>query len=163
TGHAHALAGRAEAAVTFLERSLVGVRDAFAGHRDLFYLGDAYRRAGRLDDALGVTERALALARRSQQTGREARALWLYGSVHGARSEDAEARTFYDQALTLASSLGMWPLVAHCHAGLAVVHARFDQRSEADAHAATAAALYAELEMPYWQRAMERELATGPR
>ena len=159
TGHAHALAGRAHAAVTFLERSLAGVRDAFAGHRDLYYLGDAYRRAGRLDDALDVAERALDLARRCEQPGREARALWLFGSVHCARGDHAEARAFHGQALALASALGMRPLVAHCHAGLAIVHARSDKRPEADAQATAAAALYAEMAMPYWQRAMEGELA----
>ena len=163
-GHAHALAGRVTEAVTFLERALAGsARDAFAGHRDLFYLGDAYLRAGRADDALGFGERSLALARRCEQPGREARALWLLGNVHRARGDRAEGETLYRQALALASELGMRPLVAHCHAGLVILYARSDKRAQAEEHAVTATALYAEMRMPYWQREMERQLAATAR
>ena len=161
TGHAHALAGRAREAVTFLERSLAEARDSFAGHRDVFYLGDAYLRAGRLDDALGTAERALDLAHRCEQPGREARALWLLGNVRCTRGEHAEAQTVYGQALALATALGMRPLVAHCHAGLAVLYAQADRHAQADEHAALSTALYTEMEMPYWQRAMEGEFAAA--
>jgi DNA-binding SARP family transcriptional activator len=163
TGHAHALAGRAREAVTFLERSLAGARDSFAGHRDVFYLGDAYLRARRLDDAFGTAERVLALARSCEQPGREARALWLLGNVRRTRGEHAEAQTVYGQALALATALGMRPLVAHCHASLAVLSAQADRHAQADEHAALSTALYAEMEMPYWQRAMEGELAAAPK
>lgn len=163
-GHVQALAGDANGAVTLLERAVAAPgRDAFSGHRDVFYLGDAYLRAGRIDDARRVAERALDLARGSEQPGREARALWLGAYVHRARGDRDEAQTLYGRALDLASELGMRPVVAHCHAGLAALRARAGERVRAQEHAATAAALYGEMEMPYWRREMDVQIATEAR
>ncbi len=163
TGRAHALAGRASEAVTFLERALGGsTRDAFAGHRDIVYLGHAYLDAGRLDDAVSLAERALDLARRCAQPGREACALSLLGAVHRARGDDAAAESVVRHALQLAGELGMRPLVAHGHAALAVLYARCDRRADAQKHAAIATGLYDEMQMPYWRREMERGVAATP-
>ena len=160
TGHARVLAGAPHEAVTMLVRALAGsTRDAFSGHRDIFYLGHAYLAAGGLDDALRLAGRALDLARRCAQPGREARALWLLGTVHRARGDDAAAESLGRQALQLASDLGMRPLVAHCHAALAVLDARSGKRADAEARASTATALYDEMHMPYWRRHMEQQLS----
>lgn len=163
-GHAHALAGRGDEAVTFLERALArSARDAFAGHRDIFYLADAYLGADRLDDARRLAERALDLACRGGQPGREARALCLLSAIHRTGGNEAAGEGLGRQALQLASELGMRPLVAHCHAALAVLYARSHRRAQADEHATSAAALYAEMQMPYWQRELERELSATTR
>jgi DNA-binding SARP family transcriptional activator len=159
-GRAHALAGRGNEAVTFLERALAGpTRDAFSGHRDIFYLADAYLRVHRLDDARRHAERALDLARRCGQLGREACALRLLSSISLTLGDDATAESLGRQALQLGSDLGMRPLVAHCHASLAVLYARSDKRANAEAHVTAATVLYDEMQMPYWQREMERDLS----
>jgi tetratricopeptide (TPR) repeat protein len=146
--------------VTFLERALAGpTRDAFSGHRDIFYLADAYLRVHRLDDARRHAERALDLARRCGQLGREACALRLLSSISLTLGDDATAESLGRQALQLGSDLGMRPLVAHCHASLAVLYARSDKRANAEAHVTAATVLYDEMQMPYWQREMERDLS----
>jgi len=159
-GRAHALAGRLDEAVTLLERALAAsARDAFAGHRDILYLGEAYLAAGRLDDAGREAERALALARGCGQPGREARAFWLLGSVHRARGDDDAAAHLTGHALRLADDLGLRPLVAHCRAARAALHLRAGRHADAAGEARAAAALYDEMRMPYWRQELERRLA----
>jgi len=62
----------------------------------------------------------------------------------------ASARAHYGSALTLAKEIGMQPLVAHCHAGLARLCRKTGDPSAADAHFATAAALYRAMGMAHW-------------
>jgi len=62
----------------------------------------------------------------------------------------AGAHAHYGSALTLAEEIGMQPLVAHCHTGLARLCRRTGDPSAADAHFATAAALYRAMGMPHW-------------
>ena len=51
--------------------------------------------------------------------------------------------------------LGMRPLVADCHAGLAKLYRRTGKRTESDEHMATATGMYRDRAMAYW---LEREL-----
>src|SRR5262245_45922890 len=53
------------------------------GTRVLALLGDAYGRAGRVDEAVSSGQRALDLARRLGQRGDEAQTLYLLGKIHG--------------------------------------------------------------------------------
>ena len=59
--------------------------------------------------------------------------------------------------LALATDVGMRPLVAHCHFGLAKLHAKIGQREEAQAHLATATTLYREMDMRFWLEQVEVE------
>jgi hypothetical protein len=60
--------------------------------------------------------------------------------------------------MTLATELGMRPLVAHCHLGLAEVYRRFGKRPEAHEHLAMATTMYREMDMPFWLEKAEREV-----
>src|SRR5262249_42947411 len=66
------------------------------------------------------------------------------------------ARAHYGRALALAEELGMRPLIAHCHAGLARLCLRMGEPHAAEAHGATAAALYREMGMMHGQEQAER-------
>ena len=104
----------------------------------------------RPDDARRWGESAVGFA--AVQPGFRAHALHLLGDVasHPARFDAERAATYYREALGLAEPRGMRPLVAHCHLGLGVLHARLDKRHEAQQHLATATVLYAEMGMEYW-------------
>jgi tetratricopeptide (TPR) repeat protein len=104
----------------------------------------------RLDDAQRWGESAIGFA--TVQPGFRAHALHLLGDVasHPDRFDAERADAYYRQALALAEPRGMRPLVAHCHLGLGVLHARLDKPHEAHEHLATAAAMYRERGMDSW-------------
>jgi hypothetical protein len=60
--------------------------------------------------------------------------------------------------MALAAELGMRPLVAHCHAGLAKLHERIGKNQEAREHFITATKMYREMGMRYWLEKAEREM-----
>ena len=124
-----------------LFRSLVGVQ-----------LGEALFLAGRVEDAISATERALALARKRDEQGHEAYALRLLGEIaaHPDLSEAETAQRHYEAARTLAETLGMRPLVAHCHFGLGRLYRQEGRPEEAKAQVGTAATMYQDLGMGRW-------------
>jgi hypothetical protein len=61
------------------------------------------------------------------------------------------------QALTLAEEVGLRPLAAHCHLGLGRLYRRAGKGADAQAHLASAAALYSEMDMRAWLREAEAE------
>jgi len=60
------------------------------------------------------------------------------------------AEDSYRRATALATELGMSPLVAHCHLGLAKLYRRTSQREQAREHLATATMMYREMDMRFW-------------
>jgi tetratricopeptide (TPR) repeat protein len=118
----------------------------------LLYLGEAYVRGERLDDALESATRALSFTRERGQRGHEAWALRLLGEIaaHRDSPDAAAAEAHYDAALALASDLGMRPLVAHCHLGLGKLRHRAGDRAKAEQRLATATAMYREMDMSFW-------------
>jgi predicted protein tyrosine phosphatase len=74
------------------------------------------------------------------------------------RFDPESGEAHYRQALALAESRGMRPLVAHCHRGLGTLYRRTDKRQQADEHLVTATTMYREIDMPYWLEAAEAEL-----
>jgi len=59
----------------------------------------------------------------------------------------------------------MRPLVAHCHPGLGKLYRRTGDGVKAQEHLTTAAAMYGEMDMAFWQAhaaAALREGATSP-
>ena len=114
------------------------------------WLGDAHRRAGGLDEAMRHAERGLELARAHGERGNLAHAHRLRAELAQARAESqAEAAEHYRRSLALATELGMRPLVAWCHAGLARLHRRHGAADLAARHLATAAALGQELGLAF--------------
>jgi hypothetical protein len=64
--------------------------------------------------------------------------------------------------MTLATELGMRPLVAHCHLGLGTLYHRTGDPAKAREHLTTAATMYREMGMTFWLEQAEtanRELA----
>jgi class 3 adenylate cyclase/tetratricopeptide (TPR) repeat protein len=162
-GAAYTLGGRATEAVTCLEEAVETGRSA--NRMDAFMLvslGRAYLSAGRPDDARGRAREALATCREWSTRNFEASALHLLGDIAAGLEppapEHAEQR--YRQALGVAEELGMRPLVAHCHLGLAKLYHRTEKREQAQQHLATATTMYRDMGMTYWlEKAEMRELA----
>ena len=163
-GYAYALAGRFPEALTLLEQAS-GQYAAMRGgtpHPPFdVWLGEAYLRAGRLDEACAQAQSALASSQAHQERGYEAYALQLLGEVatqrHPPQGERAEAH--YRQALALAEELGMRPLQAHCHRGLGMLYGKMRQEELARTELLTAAELYRAMEMTFWLPETEVALA----
>ncbi|MFM2066059.1 MAG: hypothetical protein RLZZ584_968 [Pseudomonadota bacterium] len=103
-------------------------------------LARACLRLGRTDEAGRLGEQALAQA--TCQAGSAAHALLLLGDVASLQAgRSAEGEGCYRRALALAELRGMRPLLAGCHAGLALVCRTKGRLDEAGAHAEKAAAL----------------------
>jgi tetratricopeptide (TPR) repeat protein len=126
----------------------------------LIHLSEGHRLAGRLDEAAHGAIRALELARAYQERGHQVYALRLLGEIaaHREPSEIEPAETHYRQAKALAEELGMRPLVAHCHLGLAKLYRRTGKREQARDHLTTATTLYREMDMRFWRERAEAEM-----
>jgi len=116
------------------------------------WAGEALLLADRIDDARSLATEALALTRELNQRAGEAWTLRLVCEIasHGKAPDAATAEASYRQALTLADDLGMRPLVAHCHFGLAKLHGRSDRREQAAEHLDTATSMFRDMGMLYW-------------
>jgi len=163
-GYACALSGRADEGRRLLEdvvqdattMSSMGVGRAM----QLAWLGEAYLLEGRLDDALERTQQAVSLAQRHQERSHEAWSLRLLGEIVSRPDHpDVEkVEGYYHDALTLASELGMRPLVAHCHFHLGRLCRKADQQERAREHLTTATTMYREMGMRLWQDLAETEM-----
>jgi tetratricopeptide (TPR) repeat protein len=127
----------------------------------LAHLGEAWLLGGRTDDARVAAGQAVAAARERDEHGYEAYALRLHAEIAclGEASDPQRAKQHYRQAITLAEQLGMRPLIAHCHSGLAKLYGRAGKRAESDEHFATASSMYCEMGMPFW---LEKAKVEGP-
>jgi tetratricopeptide (TPR) repeat protein len=144
-GSTYLLAGRTADAVPLLEQAAHhGQSIGFMhGHSlVLAMLAEGYLHAGRLDHAQRTAQEGLALACKLGERGWEAWVLRALGEI-AAVGVPAEAAEHYRRALVLATELGMRPLQAHCHQGLARV-------SHADAERLNAIDLYRKMGMTFW-------------
>jgi tetratricopeptide (TPR) repeat protein len=125
------------------------------------YVSEAYLLAGRMQEAVQLAGRALALSRAHKERGHETWALRLLGeiAVHQETTEIEPAEYHYRQALALAEALGMRPLQAHCHLGLGTLYARIGSREQARAALSTAIEMYRAMEMTFWLPQAEVALA----
>ncbi len=162
-GYAYALSGRAAEALPLLEQ---GIEQAASKKQWRFYalqvvyLSEAYRLAGRLDDAIVLASQALDSARYYQARGQEAWALWNLGELglHCDPPDAEKSAVSYRQALALADELGMRPLAAHCHHGMGALYRRIGRRQPAQEHLATAIGMYREMEIGFWLAQAEVEM-----
>jgi predicted ATPase len=134
--------------------------------RWVLWTGETQLRLGHVDDALRLARQALELSRTRKERGTEAWALRLLGEIAGHAPSAAldEADRYYQQALTLAGNLGMRPLVAHCHVGLASLSWRAGKSEEARAELGTAMTMFHETGMGPWRQKAEaamRRLASS--
>jgi class 3 adenylate cyclase/tetratricopeptide (TPR) repeat protein len=165
-GYAYALSERIPEALPLLQQA-VGQdtsRGISAGHaRRIAYLSEAYLLTGRLDEAADLVTSALAFARTLKARGFEAYALWLQGEIaaHQNPLARAAAEACYQQALTLATALGMRPLQAHCHCSLGTLYAATGERERARSALSTAIEMYRAMDMTLWLPQTEAALVQG--
>jgi len=154
-GYAYALSGRIPEALPLLQQA-VGQdtsRGISAGHaRRIAYLSEACLLTGRLDEAADLVTSALAFARTLKARGFEACALWLQGeiSAHQHPLPGAAVDACYQQALALATALGMRPLQAHCHRGLGTLYAATGEWEQSRSALSTAVEMYRAMDMTFW-------------
>ncbi len=77
----------------------------------------------------------------------------------GDRPRVPHTEAAYLEALALAETLGLRPLVARCHLGLGQVYARSKRRDQAVQHLATARDLLAEMGIRYWLDRAQEEIS----
>jgi tetratricopeptide (TPR) repeat protein len=193
SGHAHTLEGRLDDAVALLERGMALCREASLhslAPNIMASLGYAYVRTGRPRDGIALIEqalaaleryghrvwhvvlltqiaegwlvsgdleragdyagRALSLARERGERGFEAWASRIFGAVvtRTTSTDFSTAREHFEHAVRLAEERGMQPLIAHCHAGLAELYTRVDDRDGAERHRTAALDTSRALGMP---------------
>ncbi len=161
-GYAYALSGRGAVALPLLEQ---GIEQAASKRQWRFYalqvayLSEAYRLSNRMDDAIRLATQALDSARDYKARGQEAWALWNLGeaALHCDPTDAEKVESSYRQALALADELGMRPLVAHCHLGLAALYRRIGTRQQGHEHLATASGMYREMDMHSWFEKAKQE------
>jgi class 3 adenylate cyclase/tetratricopeptide (TPR) repeat protein len=162
-GEVFNLLGHTDEAIRLFDwaRQFVESRGLLAyGPKELAFLGDAYGRAGRIDEAVRSGQRALDLARELGDRGDEARTLYLLGNIHGYGTcpKTNEAHDSYRQAVTLAEQLGMRPLEAQCHLALGILAAKAGNRLEVHEHLTTAVTMFRQMDMQTWAERAESAL-----
>jgi hypothetical protein len=70
-------------------------------------------------------------------------------------TEAAAAECAYHDELTIATDLGMRPLIAHCHLGLGKLYRRTGKHEQAHEHLTIATTMYREMGMTYWLEKVE--------
>jgi tetratricopeptide (TPR) repeat protein len=163
-GAAYTLAGRTAEAIPLLLQAVEQTAASdMAGFQALcrLPLGEAHLLAGRFEEAQSLAEGALSTARAQQERGNEAYALHLLGEIAAHREPPASAvaQSYFQQALALADTLGMRPLVAHCHLGLGRLSLKLGMGEQAHGELSAAIALYRAMEMRFWVPQAEAALA----
>ncbi|MBI3744213.1 MAG: tetratricopeptide repeat protein [Chloroflexi bacterium] len=164
-GYVHALSGRLDASLPLLERAIEQAERV--GHyrysQYLVWLSHACLLSGRKDKAAEHAERALELSRTRGERGGQAWAHRLLGELASEAGVEGvtTAKDSYGHAMTLATELGMRPLVAHCHLGLGTLFAKTARGDEAREHLTTATTMYREMDMRYWLEKAEAENEMG--
>ncbi len=161
-GSAYTLSGRVLEALPLLEQAVeqgASIGQLAFTSLSVGRLGEAYLAASRLDDARQTATRTLDLSRKCKERGHEAWALRLHGEIASHRDPpDVETgESHYRQAMALAEELGMRPLLAHCHLGLARLYQRTSDRAKGQEHLTTACGLYREMDMQFWLEQAEAE------
>jgi hypothetical protein len=72
----------------------------------------------------------------------------------------ARAESAYAEAIALATTLGMRPLLARCHLGLGRLYRRVGDRARAREELGQAEAMLGAMQMPLWLGEAQTELAT---
>jgi tetratricopeptide (TPR) repeat protein len=149
-GLSYALAGRTDEGLALLREALAADESlgfVYSKSFSLVSLGAGHLLAGSVKDAELCAAQALQTARDHGHRGWEAWALRLRGEIGRQLGEtDAAAASFHD-AIALATELGMRPLLAHCHRGLAGVASSSRARA---LHLRTANTLYRGMDMRLW-------------
>jgi class 3 adenylate cyclase/tetratricopeptide (TPR) repeat protein len=123
--------------------------------------GEIHLLAGEASAAARLADAALKLAIEQNERGNVVYARYLLGEIHAldrSASADAAVHHFHD-ALTLATKLGMKPLVARCNASLGMLWMRTGKPRQADRPIITARAMYRTMGMRYWLEKLDTDVA----
>jgi class 3 adenylate cyclase/tetratricopeptide (TPR) repeat protein len=119
--------------------------------------GDAHLLAGDTATAALCAKEALRLATLQKERGNVVCATRLLAAVLASEQPGSpEVEAHYVRALRLARELGMRPMVAHCHAGLAQHYTRVSEKRLARQHRLAAARLYRSMGMRFWLGQLEK-------
>ncbi|HVN34397.1 MAG TPA: adenylate/guanylate cyclase domain-containing protein [Casimicrobiaceae bacterium] len=160
-GLAYARCGRLAEGLSHLDAAVEGATKMGRFSRLPLLLvkcGEIHLLAGERDEALRLATRALELATEQKERGNRVYATHLLAEIAAQREgASAEAERHYLDALALASELGMRPLSAHCHAGLARLYAATDQAEKSAEHWTNALFMYREMAMWFWVERLEKD------
>jgi predicted ATPase/class 3 adenylate cyclase len=136
----------------------VGVKAYLARWTTL--LGEGVLATGDTVRAAEIAERALALARAHGERGHEAAALRLLAELAAAQDppQTSLAVERYRAAIAIAEELGLRPLLARAHLGLAQLYRQNGRMVEAEEHLATAVVVFSDLGMRAWLDRTEPDL-----
>jgi tetratricopeptide (TPR) repeat protein len=153
--------GRVPEGIALIAGSPGGGGPALFTYSDGAVLGEAYLLAGRVGEAAEQAEKTLTRAREKGQRAFEADALHLAGevTVHAEPPDFVTAERHYRAAMALGDELGMRPLVAHCHLGLAKLYRRTGQHDQAHEHLTAVTTMYREMDMRFYLQQAEAEMS----
>ncbi len=159
-GYAYLQSGRVPEALPLLEQDIERPTMGRFHTLQISWLGEAYLLAGRREEAIKVTWRGFNRARDKKEKGLEAWVLRLLGVIatHKDPPDVNQAKEHYHQAISLADELGMRPLIARCHAGIAELYRQIGKRQQAKEHLTIATARMREMGMGLWLEKAEAEL-----
>jgi class 3 adenylate cyclase/tetratricopeptide (TPR) repeat protein len=150
-GYAQAMLGRTKEGLALMMPVIDLLRKVVLAPLSCGLMSEALLVDGQLEEAQSWAELGLRLSRERDERIHEAHALRLLAEIGALGNHDpllVGAR--YAESLALAKSMGLRPLVAHCHAGLARHSQEMGRRREGQVHAATAKRMYRSMDMPYW-------------
>ncbi len=163
-GYAYALAGRAAEALPLLDQA---IEQAAASRLDAWHslgvawLGEAYQLAGRPEEAHDRIQQALEVSHRRRESGYEAWALRGFAELHtrGDAPDHRQAEGLYRQAMSLAETLSMRPLVARCRLGLGILYREMGRLPQAQGELSPVIDSFRSMGMTFWLTQAETELA----
>lgn len=157
-GYAYACSQRVAEGISLMQEAIERsvALGAMVNHSsEVARLGEVYMLSRQYDDAQSLGLHAVDLARTHKERGNEAYALRLLAEVASRREKlDSDvADGLFREALELAESLGMRPLVASCHDGLGRLFRRMGRLEQAEKEWSIANELSLELgASPQWKR-----------
>ena len=162
-GVALALAGRFEEAIGLQRRAEAEEPHApqgFPAARILRFAETCWL-AGQFDDARAQAEQGLGQVRETGERGSTVRALRLLGDVsaRGDRPDTGRSEQYFRQALAIGDEIGMRPQTARCHLGLGALYGAIGRPRDAEAHLATALAMFTDMAMSHWAEKAQRALS----
>jgi class 3 adenylate cyclase/tetratricopeptide (TPR) repeat protein len=163
--YAYALTGRAAEARRLLEPlRQTTVLPTPLSSRVVLWLGEAWLHLQGWEEAFPLAQHALELAQERQERGNQTWTLRLLGALYAQRPSPnlAQAETCYQEALALATALGMQPLQAHCQRDLGLLWSQMGHIERARTALVAAGDLYRALVMPLWLPQVETALLQLP-
>ena len=149
-GVAHARCGNIQQGLTHLHAAVDAANSMGRLSRlplILVKCGEIHLLAGERDQSIELAESALRLAMQQNERANEAYARHLLAEIH---SPGEAAERFYREALESATELGMAPLAARCHAGLAMIYMTMSRNDAAEGHRTHARQMFKSMEMRFW-------------